>query len=770
MEKGIVLESWKSISAHLRRNIRTCQHWEREHGLPIHRLDGSPKAHVFAYTDELDAWLEDKLSTPSPADAPSKGRGHANALPTLPRWNKRLIAALSILSAAGALAVVLLAVHNAKVDWANDVAIPEIERLVLTPEKERAYDLAARVERIVPGSSRLRQLMPLVSGSLSFETDPPGADLSVRPYGSQASEWQPLGRTPVSDLRLSAGPKRWRIERPGYATAEGSAQVRPGEPEKLRITLTEASAAPEGMVRVPGDTVALIQFQVRFSPRVKLGDFWLDRFEVSNRQYRSFVDAGGYADRRYWKHPFERDGRTLGWEESMAAFVDRTGKPGPATWESGACPAGRDDEPVTGISWYEAAAFAEFAGKRLPSVYHWSLAAGILTDTDYVIPASNFDGRALAPVGAYKGLGPFGTYDLAGNAKEWCSNEAGGRRANLGGAWNEAQYASFAFDSYPAFLRSDNFGFRCMKPVTGAEGPAPYDAPLKITPEPDYAAMTPCPDAVFEAYRSLYGYAKTALDPRVESRQDWSADTVLEKVSFLDAGGGERIYAYIFLPRRTPPPYQSIVYFPGSSALQLDSVFEYGSVKSREIELYTRKGRAFVFPVFWNTFERRVRPLPPRDRRYLRDRMIRHDRELSRVLDYVETRPDLDPARIAYQGLSWGAYAAPVHLALEKRFRAAILVGGGFYWETYVPELGSPEWDPVHFASRVKVPLLMQNGRYDAFYPLETNARLLFRLFGTPDKDKHLIVYPTGHSVWLLNEHWRDTFGFLDRYLGPVVK
>ena len=193
-----------------------------------------------------------------------------------------------------------------------------------------------------------------------------------------------------------------------------------------------------------------------------------------------------------------------------------------------------------------------------------------------------------------------------------------------------------------------------MKPVTEAAGPAPYDAPLKVTPEPDYAAMTPCSDAVFEAYRSLYGYVKTDLDPRVESRQDWSADTVLEKVSFLDAGGGERIYAYIFLPRRTPPPYQSIVYFPGSSALQLDSVFEYGSVKSREVELYTRKGRAFVFPVFWNTFERRVRPLPPRDRRYLRDRMIRHDRELSRVLDYLETRPDFDPTRIAYQGLSWG--------------------------------------------------------------------------------------------------------------------
>ncbi|MCK7515062.1 MAG: hypothetical protein MZV70_70990 [Desulfobacterales bacterium] len=103
MEKGIVLESWKSISAYLHRNIRTCQLWERHNGLPIHRLDDSPKARVFAYPEEIDRWLEEKLNAPSPADAPPKGRGHTNTLPTLPRWNKRLIAALSILSAAGAL-------------------------------------------------------------------------------------------------------------------------------------------------------------------------------------------------------------------------------------------------------------------------------------------------------------------------------------------------------------------------------------------------------------------------------------------------------------------------------------------------------------------------------------------------------------------------------------------------------------------------------------------------------------------------------------------
>jgi hypothetical protein len=64
MEKGNYLDSWKEISAYLGRNVRTCRNWERELGLPVHRLDGSPKSHVFAYTGEIDAWREKKGRLP----------------------------------------------------------------------------------------------------------------------------------------------------------------------------------------------------------------------------------------------------------------------------------------------------------------------------------------------------------------------------------------------------------------------------------------------------------------------------------------------------------------------------------------------------------------------------------------------------------------------------------------------------------------------------------------------------------------------------------
>ena len=56
-----VLDSWKDVAAYLRRDVRTCQTWEKELGLPVHRLNGSPKARVFAYSDEIDRWMQEKL-------------------------------------------------------------------------------------------------------------------------------------------------------------------------------------------------------------------------------------------------------------------------------------------------------------------------------------------------------------------------------------------------------------------------------------------------------------------------------------------------------------------------------------------------------------------------------------------------------------------------------------------------------------------------------------------------------------------------------------
>jgi tetratricopeptide (TPR) repeat protein len=70
----IVLDSWKAIAAHLRRDVRTCRRWEKELGLPVHRLDDSPKARVFAYADEIDRWMQEKTREREAGEIPA-GKG-----------------------------------------------------------------------------------------------------------------------------------------------------------------------------------------------------------------------------------------------------------------------------------------------------------------------------------------------------------------------------------------------------------------------------------------------------------------------------------------------------------------------------------------------------------------------------------------------------------------------------------------------------------------------------------------------------------------------
>src|SRR5260370_37665964 len=93
------------------------------------------------------------------------------------------------------------------------------------------------------------------------------------------------------------------------------------------------------------------------------------------------------------------------------------------SWELGDYPEGEGDLPVTGVSWYEAAPYATFAGKSLPTVYHWNRAAGIWA-SEYLVPASKFSGVRLAPVGSHAVLGPYVTHH-----KDW---DAEGRVCNAG--------------------------------------------------------------------------------------------------------------------------------------------------------------------------------------------------------------------------------------------------------------------------------------------------------------------------------------------------
>jgi dipeptidyl aminopeptidase/acylaminoacyl peptidase len=177
-----------------------------------------------------------------------------------------------------------------------------------------------------------------------------------------------------------------------------------------------------------------------------------------------------------------------------------------------------------------------------------------------------------------------------------------------------------------------------------------------------------------------------------------------------------------------------------------------------------------MFPVYKGTFER-INGIPPGFNRWdtqtheYVDYLAKLVKDFKRSLDYLETREEIDMDKLAYYGYSWGGVMGQIILAVEDRLKVSILSLGGMRQEPYRSEA-----NPVNYVTRVKIPTLMLNGKYDvSFYPYETSVKPMFDLLGTPEEHKDLKLYESDHFI-PRNELIKEILNWLDRYLGPVRK
>jgi eukaryotic-like serine/threonine-protein kinase len=653
--------------------------------------------------------------------------------------------------------------------WAREVAVPEVTQLYDHGKFGEAFALATKAEKVIPGDQALAKLWPVISYQLSLQTTPPGVDVYRREYADAGASWNYVGKTPLKNVRQPRGIFVWKFEKAGFGTVSRTTlsliprfAVPPGEAVEGNVTLDEVAKIPPGMVRVSPEKYFKTLFIPGYEgkPELPLKDYWIDQYEVTNRQFKVFVDQGGYQKREYWKIDFQRDGKRLSWEEAMALFRDAAGRPGPKDWIQGDYPKGQDDYPVTGISWYEAAAYAEFAGKSLPTIYHWNRAAGPLS-AGFMVPASNFGGTGILPVGSRQDMSPWGNYDMAGNVKEWIWTEAeSGKRYLLGGAWDEPNYMFVDPDAQSAFLRASNVGFRCVKYIEPGSISSVATAPMP-SPRRDLSKEKPVSDQIFQVYRGLYSYDKTPLNASVEQVSSSDEDWKVEKITYAAAYGNEQAITYLFLPKKFKPPYQTVLFFPGSNALTLRTFSLYPSAS---LDAVLRSGRAVLYPVYKSTFERgdgMESDVVDQTSTY-RDHVIMWTKDASRAIDYAETRPDLAHDKLAYYGYSWGAEMGAIVPAVEPRIKVAILALGGIDFNHSLPEV-----DTINFLPRVKQPVLMLNGHYDFFFPAQSTQEPFFNLLGSRKDQKKRLLYETGHSI-PRNELIKETLNWLDQYLGPV--
>ena len=248
-----------------------------------------------------------------------------------------------------------------------------------------------------------------------------------------------------------------------------------------RAIADKMSLVPTGVVPVAHPNGAVGPVEIRA--------FVIDRHAVTNREYQRFVDANGYDSLEIWPQEV--------WP-SVMKFLDRSRRPGPRDWENGKFPTGKADHPVVGVCWYEAAAYASWVGKRLPTAAEWQKAGGwpeqLSGGSCNRYPWGNVyePSRAnLGPTGAGKtvpaldypaGATPNGIFQMTGNVWEWLCERLEAIPCHPDESFQPSRpmrrIAGGAFDTYfhdegtcqfvtgqPELDRRDNIGFRCAVPV-----------------------------------------------------------------------------------------------------------------------------------------------------------------------------------------------------------------------------------------------------------------------------------------------------------------
>lgn len=715
-------------------------------------------------------------------------RIHSGDVPTeaISIAHRRRIPVARIAVAAAVLVAVVLGawfVNRARTIREVRAVLPKVEQLAEQGRYFEAYDLAMSVRPHLRGEERLVRVLQKITAPISVKSSPAGAQVWAERVTAEGetSNRLAIGTTPLQNHSLAYGDYVVTIEKGGFAPSSRSITLTPirgdgmwipPRPVSFERSLVETSAAPARMVLVPGGPYRLVASLRPTTKIAALTPYFIDQFEVSNAEFARFVDGGGYQRPELWKHPFVKDGRTLTFDEAMHELRDTTGLNAPRAWAQQKYPSGRENDPVTGVTWYEAAAYAELAGKALPTIYEWEKASrdgnsspfGMTFPWGMVPPGvdasrrANFRGNGPMPVHSLRGgMSPYGAYHMAGNVEEWCANAIDEGRATAGAKYESVSYEFGGPGTFPPFYSSPALGFRCVKRL-GASGDQGGGA-LRRTQE--VAKLRRTPEPQYREFLKFYEYPPAPLNARVVKRTAGPA-WIVERIAYAGAGG-QTVEAVLFLPKNHRPPYQVVHYLPPHDVAGGVRTFE-ASIEAT-LAPFIRSGRA-VFGVMLPGYIGREFPggvAPSEESEEFAELAVNNIIDERRGLDYLLTRPDVDPSRVAFYGQSSGAHVGLILAGVEHRYRSVLLVGVGMIEEDtkVVPRVSR-----INFVPYLDTPLLMVHGRWDENHPLRTEAEPLFELAPEP---KRMIVFDGSHipplqvSIPTFTAWWDETLGPVKR-------
>jgi formylglycine-generating enzyme required for sulfatase activity len=632
-----------------------------------------------------------------------------------------------------------------------------------------------------------QELWQEVTMPVNLQIDTPGAEVWFRPYLHPDTPWIAIGHAPFSEpIDMPRGAIALRVEKPGlisgiYAVRVPGPIAVPTEDyewpfDRIGIKLQPKGQLGDQMVAVPATNMPV---WVRGWTRDVFGNnrhaipaFAIARDEVTNAAYQVFVDSGGYQESGYWKGlEIEQNGELIPVDQTLEQFVDQTGVAGPAGWSLGRFPEGEGSVPVTGISWYEAVAFARFRGLTLPTSHHWAMySLGPQEGEAHLGPAissvSNYDRQSVLPVSDSRGLGPWGTNDTGGNVREWVWNRASGQHLAMGGSWSDYRTDIGNATVVDAMSRNEFTGMRLMQLLGDAQIEPELLSPIELIPV-ELSNRIPVSDEAFEVMR--YQFSGTSRTPnQIEVTEIETSDSWILETHNLIYEDDSRFRIFVMRPRVKLPLYQAVVYAPHGGGFSPGRKVEHvrGIIGHAEKAVLT--GRWVLMPEWYKSFDRFV----PYEMTKDHEVMVKRARLRTKAwfqdsvdtLNYINILENIDKGKIAFISESYGSSVfGPKLLALQPRYKAAILLTAGLHDGAIEP------WnDNVNYLPRITQPVLMMNGRFDPVFSHETSQLPFFNLLGTPPEHKRHVLYDDGHFRIPENLASREIARWLDQYLGPV--
>ena len=465
--------------------------------------------------------------------------------------------------------------------WAREVAVPEISRLAdqgRFGEFGEAYTLAVKAEKSIPGDPVLARLWPVISYQTSVETTPAGAAVYRRAYSDVNAPWELVGHTPFKNFRQPRGNFVWKFEKQGFATVLRTTAALfgwypppIGQPVTATVTLDEAGKfllewCGFRQKNIPTHCSSRAMKAYRNCRLRTIGSTNMKSPTGSSRPSSIKVDIRSVS---IGKWTFRNDGKHLSWDEAMALFRDAAGRPGPKDWIQGEYPEGRgrlscDRHQLVRSRGLCGVCRKEFANDLSLESCRRTVFGGFHRASKQLRQFGCFAGRQQAwheSVGQLRHGWQCEGMDLDRSR----IRQALRPRRSLG---RTRTICSSIRTHNRRFFVPSNIGFRCVKYIDPESIPKiAYDA--MPSPRRDLSKEKPASDLLFQAYRSLYSYDKTPLNASVEPFRPGEEDWKAERITYTAGYGNERAIAYLFLPKKAKPPFQTVVFFPGSNALLL---------------------------------------------------------------------------------------------------------------------------------------------------------------------------------------------------------